>query len=115
MADMMFQFQPEVAPLKFQFPDPIHHIDRGADLPFSPITREPGTSVRTPLWNRTCSVCHEDDVRALPMSPALYLGQSTSTPAPIEISNQPLCQSIMENRYGLIYNQSSLNTSEVNY
>lgn len=83
------------APLKFQFPVPASSVSRRESLPFSPIHR---SSMRAQFKGIDgCKTC-EDDVRALPMSPALLISQTTSTPGPAGVTMEtPTCRSILEN------------------
>ncbi|XP_060590572.1 uncharacterized protein LOC132745642 [Ruditapes philippinarum] len=94
----------KAAPLKFEFPAPSTSSYKRYSFPFSPI---PGGASHA-QFGGGCETC-EQDVRALPMSPALFVSQATSTPGPnSHVMDSPTCQSILEN------NKSIFNFSECN-
>ncbi|XP_053380482.1 uncharacterized protein LOC128548896 [Mercenaria mercenaria] len=96
----------KAAPLKFEFPAPSTSVNKRHSLPFSPIHHTP---VRAQFKGFGCCMTCEEDVRALPMSPALFVSQTTSTPGPTGVTmDSPTCQSILEN------NNSIFNFSECN-
>ncbi|WAR31165.1 MARH2-like protein [Mya arenaria] len=97
------------SPLKFQFPNPKPGSSgqlRDNDLQFSPIPHSKATG--------TSRLACGSSVRALPMSPALFLTQTTSTPGPSGVAmDSPTCHSIIEENNNTIFNFPECNMCRI--
>ncbi|XP_052788153.1 uncharacterized protein LOC128222979 [Mya arenaria] len=101
--------RPSQSPLKFQFPNPKPGSSgqlRDNDLQFSPIPHSKATG--------TSRLACGSSVRALPMSPALFLTQTTSTPGPSGVAmDSPTCHSIIEENNNTIFNFPECNMCRI--